>query len=719
MAAYDQTNRHHFSKTWGGGGMSTSMGSPEKFNRRGTFSISSRATLSPSGDKEGTQNADNSGETGAKDKVGSATASSKETEKGSRGTAVQTDVVTWSIVRQYLQACGFWVFLLALLVFVPLFTMSRLFATVWLQYWLDKGDGRYFERQANLSVVAQNLTEDEMKGFVTDNPDLWFYQTVLAMSLPAMLLVGMLKGFSLTVQSIRGSFRLHNDMLSKVVRAPIGFFDKTPVGDIINRFSKDMDELDVRIPFFFEFVSQAFVGIVAQFIMVMAYFPLAAAPLAVVVLAFYLLHRFLFRGIVEARRMDNVTKSPVVNDISVVVPGIPVIRGFQREYLFQKRFNTNVNHNLSAHALFRYSNRWFTLRCEVLGVICVLVTAAACVVFKDKTSPAVAGIVLANMFQASGFLPYLTRLASEFKARFTSVARICQYGRLDQEASMESPAGAKPPEEWPSKGRLIFEKVDFGYDDGAENLVLRKLDLTIDPGVKVGIVGRTGAGKTSMIAALLRLHELKSGRIRIDDVDVAKIGLRDLRSAVAVIPQDPVLFQGTIRHNLDPFNQYDDEALWKALEKAHLKQKFSPLTPGSGAHQNDGSSKAKGLSTAVDSDGDNFSVGEKQLICLSRALLRGNKILLLDEPTASVDIKTDTLIQSTIKEEFKDCTVMIIAHRLHTVVNYDKILVMDKGQIVEFGTPNELLSKNNGLFKSMMDATQSMSLSTTSYSSNK
>jgi len=557
------------------------------------------------------------------------------------------------------------------------------------------------------------LTEDEMRGYVTDNPDLWLYQTVLASTIPALLVVGLLKGFSLTVRTLEGSYKLHNDMLARVVRAPIAFFDRTPVGDIINRFSKDMDELDVRIPFFVEFVTQAVVGSSAQFILVMAYYPLAAGPLALVVLAFYLFNRFLYMGIVESRRMDNVTKSPVVGDISAVQPGIPVIRGFRREYLFQKRFNTNVNHNLSAHALFRYSNRWFTLRCEVLGVICVITTAVACVAFKDQTSPAVAGIVLANIFQASTFLPYLTRLASEFRARFTSVARICQYGKLEQEASMESPADSQPPEGWPNKGRMVFDKVDFSYESVGDKLVLRDLDLTVDPGVKVGIVGRTGAGKTSIIAALLRLQELRSGQILIDDVDVATIGLRDLRSAVAVIPQDPVLFQGTIRHNLDPFNQYSDAALWKALEKAHLKQKF--VQSGTGSSGDD----RKGLMTSVDSEGENFSVGEKQLICLSRALLRGNKILLLDEPTASVDIKTDTLIQSTIKEEFRDATVMIIAHRLHTVVNYDKILVMDKGKIIEFGTPNELLSKSDGLFKSMMDATQTMSLSTTSYSSNK
>jgi len=183
------------------------------------------------------------------------------------------------------------------------------------------------------------------------------------------------------------------------------------------------------------------------------------------------------------------------------------------------------------------------------------------------------------------------------------------------------------------------------------------------------------------------------------------------------------LNEGTIRHNLDPFGQYDDDALWRALEKAHLKQKFADnaaaTSRSSSGMQQQETDRLTGLNTPVDTDGDNFSVGEKQLICLSRALLRGNKMLLLDEPTASVDIKTDALIQSTIKEEFRDCTVMIIAHRLHTVVNYDKILVMDKGQVIEFGTPNELLIKSSGLFRSMMDATQTMSISTTSYSSNK
>ena len=287
-------------------------------------------------------------------------------------------------------------------------------------------------------------------------------------------------------------------------------------------------------------------------------------------------------------------------------------------------------------------------------------------------------------------------MISEFRARFTAVERVWEYANeVEQEASFDSPPSRKPAKDWPRNGKIEFEKVDFGYNTTTQ-MVLNKINLTIESGTKLGIVGRTGAGKTSLLSALLRLNELKGGRILIDGLDVSQIGLTDLRSTIAVIPQDPVLFQGTLRHNLDPFNQYNDQQLWSALEKSHLKSTIS----------GNGNGQDKGLMMKVDAEGDNFSVGEKQLICLSRALLRGNKILLLDEPTASVDVKTDSLIQSTIKEEFNDCTVMVIAHRLHTVMDFDKILVMHKGEVAEYGAPEDLLKKQKGIFKSMLKASQ-------------
>ena len=362
---------------------------------------------------------------------------------------------------------------------------------------------------------------------------------------------------------------------------------------------------------------------------------------------------------------------------------------FLSSYLY--RFNRDVNQNLSAHALFRFANRWFVFRIDILGITCIMITAAACVAFKSASSPAKAGLALANVFQATSILPFVSRIVSELRARFTSVERVCEYAyEIDQEAQKKDEN--KKLENWPSNGEVIFDKVTFGYKQTI-GVVLDQISFKLTPGMKVGIVGRTGAGKTSLLASILRLNELSGGKILIDGLDVSQISLTKLRSSIAVIPQDPVLFRGTIRHNLDPFNTYPDDKIWSCLEKAHLKDKLA-------------SEDSEGLSMHVGVDGDNFSVGEKQLICLSRALLRGNKILLLDEATASVDVKTDHLIQSTIQEVFKDCTVMTIAHRLQTVMNYDMILVLDKGMLVESGSPEDLASRPNGIFKSMLEATK-------------
>ena len=279
------------------------------------------------------------------------------------------------------------------------------------------------------------------------------------------------------------------------------------------------------------------------------------------------------------------------------------------------------------------------------------------------------------------------KMKTDFRARLNSLERITEYVELPQEAPHRIPE-KQPKPSWPESGRIQMRSVHFRYRPNLP-LVLKDISVDIKGGMKVGIVGRTGAGKSSLISTLLRLVELDAGTISVDGVDIGEIGLADLRSAIAVIPQDPVLFQGTVRYNIDPFNAHSDEDVWRALDRANLKEKVA----GEGSQ----------LMMVVEAEGENFSVGEKQLICLARALLRRNKILLLDEATASVDVATDHAIQSTIQDAFSACTVLTIAHRLNTVIGYDLILVLDQGVLVEKGSPSKLM-RSGGIFESMARA---------------
>merc|ERR1719370_1372206 len=291
------------------------------------------------------------------------------------------------------------------------------------------------------------------------------------------------------------------------------------------------------------------------------------------------------------------------------------------------------------------------------------------------------------IFQVCTFLPFLMKMKTDFRARLNSLERITEYVELPQEAPHRIPE-KQPKPSWPEFGRIEMRSVHFRCRPDLP-LVLKDISVDIKGGMKIGIVGRTGAGKSSLISTLLRLVELEEGEILIDGVNISKIGLTDLRAAVAVIPQDPVLFQGSVRYNIDPFDSHTDQEVWRALEESNLKEKVC--------------NEKNPLEMVVEADGENFSVGEKQLICLARALLRKNKILLLDEATASVDVKTDHLIQSTIQSAFSGCTVLTIAHRLNTIMGYDMVVVLDQGTVVEVGSPNILL-EGEGMFTSMARA---------------
>ncbi|KAL7637505.1 UNVERIFIED_CONTAM: hypothetical protein RMT77_012233 [Armadillidium vulgare] len=597
--------------------------------------------------------------------------------------------VSGKVYLTSIKVCGGWCICMLIFLAIVLFTLCRIFNVVWLQRWLDDGDGLEWQREQNITLYNITYSNDELKGDVTQNPNLWIYQLVYGLSFVFLIATGIVKGIGVTFRVLAGSSKLHQDMFNSIINSPMRFLDTTPTGRILNRFSRDLDEVDVRIPFFLEFVLQGMLAVLAQIIMVCAIFPLFTIPFIIIMGIFIWIDFFLNSGVRELKRLDNNLKSPVIQHLTASISGLSVIRTFDREKIFIQRFNTHLDNHSVALLVFRLSNRWFTYRMDLMATIVTFAISVICVFTKGHFSTAMAGLALSTVNGVCGFIPFLMRMKSEFQSRLTSVERIIEYAyEIESEAPKEIEA-TKPPPSWPSEGCIIMEDVKLRYRPELP-LVLHGITATIKPSEKIGIIGRTGAGKSSLISTLLRMVELESGTIKIDGIDISVIGLHILRSSISVIPQDPVLFKGTIRYNLDPFDDHSDEAVWTALERAHLKTAVNKLTLK--------------LQSEVEAAGENFSVGERQLLCLARALLRNSKVLLLDEATASVDVETDHLIQDTIRDAFANCTVLTIAHRLNTIAAYDRVMVLDAGKVKEFDTPINLMQNENSMFKEMMAA---------------
>ncbi|XP_055852068.1 probable multidrug resistance-associated protein lethal(2)03659 [Episyrphus balteatus] len=488
---------------------------------------------------------------------------------------------------------------------------------------------------------------------------------------------------------LRISYKLHDRLFNGVTRTFMYFFNTNPSGRIVNRFSNDMNIVDRQMPQklldVLSFISLAISVIV---VVSMANYWLFI-PALILVIFLYFGRKYYIGASRSLKRMESMSRSPVYSHTNQTFHGLTTIRAMNATQIVEAEYHSFQNANTSAWYLFTATNRAFALWTDLVCVLFTCTVTFSFLVLNSSFESGHVGLAISQSMSLVVVCQTGIRQTAELENQMTSVERIMEYADLASEAALESKPIHKPDDAWPQEGRIDFIDAKLKYAKDGE-YVLKGLNFTINPREKLGIVGRTGAGKSSIAQALFRLAYTE-GTIKIDGHDVGQLGLHDLRSRISIIPQDPVLFSGTIRYNLDPFEEKTEEDMWHALAAVEMKNYISSLEGG--------------LNFIVRDGGSNFRIGQRQLICLARAILRSNQILILDEATANVDPKTDELIQGAILAKFTDCTVLTIAHRLNTIMGSDRVLVMDGGKVVELGHAHELLQNSNGHFYNLVEQT--------------
>jgi len=485
---------------------------------------------------------------------------------------------------------------------------------------------------------------------------------------------------------------LHRNMLHKLSRTFVAFFDSTPIGNMLNRFSNDMGVLDNDNWYVVYDVFDQSIAVILFMSYLIFIFPAIIIPCLVILYALFKVKVFFTKPTVELRRVDLVSKSPIYSEISSTLNGLLAIRVYDQGRRFIDQFMDLIFVSAKAYQAYIRNNRLFSICLQILlyFLIVSLITMFIVIASGSQMEVGLFGLIVYYLVIVINDAGWIIRQTIFLDINMQSAQRIQDYCEIPEEAAVEVPQVDSRLKKmsrtgnWPSSGQLSFNDVYLKYPN-TENCVLNGLTFSASAGTKVGIIGRTGAGKSSIIQALFRIVEIEEtlgSSIQIDGIDTRIVGLELLRGGLSILPQTPVILSGTIRKNLDPFDEIEDCQIWDALEKVNLKVYVKSLE--------------KGIETDMSMSNSVFSAGQKQLICMARAMLRRSKIVVLDEATANVDFTTDSFIQEKINEIFKDCVVLTIAHRLSTIAHYDKVLVLDKGRMLEYDHPYKLLVKKEG-----------------------
>jgi len=487
---------------------------------------------------------------------------------------------------------------------------------------------------------------------------------------------------------VNSSKCLHNKMLCSILKAPMYFFDTTQTGVILNRFAKDIFFLDDELPSTFQdFLMYSLFALNSVVLSCMT-IPYLVPIIILLLIAFLYLRSYYLVTARKVKRIEGISRSPMFAHFSETLEGLVTIRATGAVDLVVKEFYECQDLQSDGWFLFLITSKWFGLRLDLIVVIFVVIAIYAPIVAAEFSSinPTLAGLSFVYALQLCIFFQWCVRQSAQVESYMTSAERVMEYCNIAQEPDVSV---SRIPSDWPQSGKLEASKASFAYHDSLPK-VLNDLSFCINDGEKIGIIGRTGAGKSSIFSAMFRTG-LVFGDLSLDGITWKNVSLYDWRKNFSIIPQDPVLFSGSLRINIDPFSQFQDHEIWSVLEQVQLKDYIAE--------------NPQGLSLHISEGGSNLSVGQRQLLCLARALLLKKRVLFIDEATANVDKATDSLIQETIREKFKNSTVVTIAHRLNTVMDCDRIMVLDSGRIVQFDEPINLCDDKDGIMYKLVQET--------------
>lgn len=688
------------------------------------------------------------------------TAEAVSTPNGQQKKSTQTQLVEskaigsikWSTVLMYLHSMGSWYYWIAAVLVFCLQQVGSVSTNVWIRQWAnaygteeagatDDGavDAGTYAAVANFKFPSFNVAgiprtttwtatqlNTQPPAAAGTNVNVAYYLGVYALLGLAYVIISLSREGVLFWGSLHASRKIHTRLLNAILHAKFKFFDSTPLGQMMNRFSKDVEAVDQEVAPVAIGMLHSLASVIMIVVLISVITPGFLIAGIFITLLYSALGAVYINSSRDLKRLESVQRSPLYQQFGETLNGIVTIRAYGDRSRFATDNHRRINSYNRPHIYLWASNRWLAFRVDMTGAMVSFFSAAFVLLNIGKVDAGAAGLSLTYAVTFTENILWLVRLYADVQQNMNSVERVNEYLEVEQEAKPVIP-DSRPPADWPSQGAVKFVDYTTRYRPDLDP-VLKGISFTVQPGERVGIVGRTGAGKSSLALALFRGLEAEKGQIIIDGIDISTIGLRDLREAITIVPQDPTLFTGTIRSNLDPFELFTDEEIFTALRRVHLigsgtSGTTTPATPSTltvvdpipvtnGVNGNtivisDNKNIFHNLQTPVSESGSNLSQGQRQLLCLARALLKNPRVLMMDEATASIDYATDSKIQDTLRE-LKESTIITIAHRLQTIIDYDKVLVLDHGKVIEFDHPWTLIQKEGGVFQSMCENSGNM-----------